>query len=80
MGKKIVAGIYISVATDSDYDTAPLEGWLKGEIQAYIANELREMIKVPECNCKHARVIVKDMRQRALSRGYDINPKSESEG
>ena len=32
MGEKIVKGIYISVATDNDYDTQPLEDWLESAI------------------------------------------------
>ena len=32
VGEKIVKGIYISVATDNDYDTQPLEDWLEQAI------------------------------------------------
>lgn len=36
MGEKIVKGIYISVASDNDYDTQPLEDWLKQELTKLI--------------------------------------------
>lgn len=45
MGEKIVKGIYISVATDNDYDTQPLEDWLESAILSKLESIEQEAYK-----------------------------------
>lgn len=42
MGEKIVKGIYISVVVNENYDTEPLENWLKQQILAWHETEKRK--------------------------------------
>lgn len=42
MGERIVKGIYISVMSDENYDTDPLEAWLKAKILAWHETKLRK--------------------------------------
>jgi len=41
LGEKIVKGIYISVATDKDFDTDPLEKWLVQKLEALLEERER---------------------------------------
>jgi proline dehydrogenase len=70
MGEKIVNGIYISVAMDKDYDTEPLEEWLKQQL----SNLIKEIIG--KTNDNYLDMTIEDLlavqRQRATNLGFNI--------